>query len=363
MNSLSYDTPLYVFNGANAPKTGDIGIELELEGELSDPGLGWSYKGEGSLRGGGEYILKRPAPMAQLDKYLTSLRACLEKCKPRISIRCSTHIHVNIGTLTIKEAYYAAFAYYLLEDLLVNTQPKKRQGNLFCLRMSDAEMLEHDIRRSIRKEHYFGIFMPERHRYAALNLCAPMKFGSFEFRFLDAIVDTDVIKMWCELFYNLIHNGKKLPLSDLLTSYDALSPRDFLRTLLPQEAVEYVTKGLTNQDINRLLHVNYDFLYDMKNVFGPGKFQLPQGYWNPDYEPTKRGGKTTFSEAALAYQEAIDAGIGNQVPDQMNLYINTAHQAGNPSPTPTPWGTQTYVLGQATSINDVPDTPEPDDNF
>src|SRR5690606_25615934 len=127
---------------------GDIGLEIEVEGSLkaiadvhAQPKY-WTSKQEGSLRGGVEYVLYSPVPMKELPDALDEIGKVFEQC-PKIvrSIRCSTHMHVNVSDLTIQQIYNVIGYYYLIEDILVNTQGPVRKGNLFCLRMSDAEFL------------------------------------------------------------------------------------------------------------------------------------------------------------------------------------------------------------------------------
>lgn len=302
MQSLSsLDVPMWkLFGRAQPPKKGDIGIELELEGRLASPNDPWVYKEEGSLRGGGEYILASPVKLAGLKEALLTLQKTLDSCKPVISIRCSTHIHVNINELTARQIWQFCLAYYLIEPLLMRTQPDKRVGNLFCLGMEQAEAIFLDIQQDFSKsERPFKSFSKERNRYAALNLVAIGKFGSVEFRFFDAITDTRIIESWSRLLYNLVKVASGIAPMQLLKLYDELSPQEFLQMLLGEHANLVLEKFPNSSRINQLIHTNYDYVYELAHDLTNIKFEMPAHMWNedlidPDAPIRKKGSYTDY---------------------------------------------------------------------
>lgn len=224
---------------------GDIGIEVELEGGgnlklLPSIPKYWKAKPEGSLRNGMEYVLARPTPMSELPAALEEFKLSMDASKPKKTIRCSTHIHVNVLDKTVREVYNILAFYFLVEDLLVKTQGNVRMGNLFCLRMSDAEGMAPSIRRSIESEEYFRHFSMNHFKYGAVNLAAPSKFGSLEFRFLRPITDPDTLKFWCELFYTMIQKASKLSVETTTENVQKLSAKDFLKTVWSEEVVSFL---------------------------------------------------------------------------------------------------------------------------
>lgn len=266
-----------------------IGIEVELEGSLfgsSSRLVNWNVKPEGSLRNGGmEYVLRTPMNIAKLEPAYQEFDMLMSKSKPLATIRCSTHIHISVMDFTLTQIYNAMVGWYFLENLLVRTQPANRQGNLFCLRLSDAEEIAISIKDSI--EYHDGIytFHPERNRYAALNLCAITKFGSFEFRFLEAMTTSKAIDRWVKILYRLVNTAKNFKPSELLQMYEAKTALDFIGTLIGHEYVPYVTKGLMPGTITRLLHSNYDHIFEFSALLErKGKFELPRYMWNEDLE-------------------------------------------------------------------------------
>lgn len=282
--------PLYhiLGNPSNPFPNGHIGIEIELEGSLYGHGArlkNWTVKPEGSLRNGGmEYVLRNPANIADMDAVYKEFDMLMGNSKPLATIRCSTHIHVSVLDFTLTQIYNAMIAWYFLENLLVRTQPSNRQGNLFCLRLSDAEEIAISIKDSLDYNDGIYTFHPERNRYAALNLCAITKFGSFEFRFLEAMTSSKDIDRWVKILYRFVNTAKNFTPETLLQMYEEKTALDFIGTLIGHEYVPYVTKGLLPGTITRLLHTNYDHIFEFSELLKKQTFELPRYMWNEDME-------------------------------------------------------------------------------
>lgn len=368
-----FDTPFYRLFGKAKPVPGDVGVELELEGNLTFPeDPWWTYKEEGSLRGGGEYVLKKPVTMAVLPDVLLSLQKMLDAGKPKNSIRCSTHIHVNITDLTPRQVWQFLLAYYLLEPLLMRTQPKKRWGNLFSLTMEYAESIYIDLMRDSEaaKKLPFGSFVREYHRYAALNLVAINKFGSVEFRFLDAMTDTGLIQAWCRMLRMLVDRGAHTPPDQLLKMYDELTPQEFLSHFLGDGAnLVFNTVGRASQSLNSLIHTNYDYVYELAHMLLHQRFEMPSAYWEPDFAEEMEVAFTgnPFDWGAAADTAALQAntpvesvGIETQAPQVPpagnGIWNSVFTQAANPwinvPPPPPPPGTFVNVVNV---VDEVPD--------
>ena len=91
---------------------GEVGLELELEASNNLPprvdtnvkGVGWVAHADGSLRHGGlEYTLSAPCPREDVEPLLYGLFDEIKayKTKLKLSTRCSTHVHVNVSTMTL----------------------------------------------------------------------------------------------------------------------------------------------------------------------------------------------------------------------------------------------------------------------
>lgn len=271
---------------------GDIGVEVELEGSFSGLKDGyWTWKEEGSLRNGMEFVLINPVTVANLPKALDDFEAMMKNSTIIKSIRCSTHIHVNVEDLTMEELYNAITAYYLLEEILVRTQGPLRTGNLFCLRMSDAENISHDLRLSLKESAFILDFSQNEHKYGALNLAAPQHFGSLEFRFLLPMTTRKDIEFWSMLLFDLIRNGSRIPVTEQVRRMER-GPIDFVRELVGETRFKMLLDMLpASPSVEELLFVNYDHVMKIGNVLDnlkvKQKFKLPKHLWNPDIVSTE----------------------------------------------------------------------------
>lgn len=179
----------------------EVGIEIELEGQnlLPDrPIQYWDIKGDGSLRGiapgeAVEYALKKPVLREAVPKRLKYLKSKLTDLRavPQFSERAGVHVHINCQRLTSQEVVRFACMYYVLENLLVNWCGQTRVGNLFCLRLGDAEDTAHNLVHAKKMGNLHNL-LGDGHRYGSLNFGAIRRFGSLEFRALRS--DPDIVE-------------------------------------------------------------------------------------------------------------------------------------------------------------------------
>lgn len=278
--------------------TGDIGIENELEGigpageimPLNNSKF-WTDKVDDSLRSGTEFVLVKPVSIFHLSEAIEEFFRIIRNYNPRTSIRTSTHIHVNVQTKTVREVYNIIIAYYLIEELLIMTQPKERIGNLFCLRMKDSNAIFQFLKQSLvpEYEYFFSFFREENHKYSALNLCPVLQLGSLEFRFLAAILSEKEMLRWSVLFYELVSVASKIDMTKLLDLYDTIPVKQFLRQLLPSSP--WVYEGYTSGALNELLHTNYDSLRELARYYSKhhGNYHPAPNYWDDDEEEKVAG--------------------------------------------------------------------------
>lgn len=349
-----FDLTLTEFRGhVNQYPGRDVGIEVELEGSLKNISSPlWSVHNEPSLREGGmEFVLKQPLAYNEIDKALFPFDICMKASIPKPSIRCSTHMHINVMSFTIREIYNVMAAWYLLEPLIVSTQSSNRQGNLFCLRLQDAEDIFQSIVDSIRTENYVNQFVVERNRYAALNLVATTKYGSLEFRFLDAITSGGLLKTWVDIFYHICQTARVMTPKVLLQTYDDLSPKEFVAKMTTKDSARFITQDLSDNAINHHLHTNYDYVFELCQLLATKKFQMPKKYWQEDLEVPLTvgfdGTPTTATTTGLFYDDAPTLGInplGLHPPHGMSLE-DWLNQYG--ISTPTHW----EIIGGAQKLS------------
>lgn len=194
-------------------QTGEIGIEIELEGSSFPTKLEkyWQAKPDGSLRGVSiEYILTKPlsrSTYAKALKYLTN-----EQEERGTTLKntgnAGIHIHINVQEMSMVQVYNFICLYLIYEDILMSFCGESREGNFFCLRSKDAEYLLKVLIESAKEEHW-GNFRGGNLRYASINVGALSKFGSLEFRGMRSPTDNDTIILWVETLLKLKDAAKR----------------------------------------------------------------------------------------------------------------------------------------------------------
>jgi len=212
----------------------EVGIEIECEGHNLDIPLRyyWAKHQDGSLRGESiEYVLKQPISRGNTLKALEYLSKNLADNNSRVDVsyRTSVHVHLNSQHMKIRDIVNQICLYICFEELLLEFCGNSRVGNLFCLRVSDAENFLQHMRRFIRSGNLRSITNDDL-RYCAINVAALGKYGSLEFRSLRGTTDPQLIQQWIRML---------LDIRDAAQLYDNpqriceemshLGPRDFIR--------------------------------------------------------------------------------------------------------------------------------------
>jgi hypothetical protein len=219
---MNLNTSLRKF--ARRHSRGEIGIEVELEGDLflpTRPMSHWQQVEEGSLRHGGiELVMVNPVGIDLLPAVLQELFDILQKSTIKPSIRTSVHIHFNVLKWQVRDLYKLLMIYWLFENVLVRMHGKYREGNLHCLRLCDA----HGIFKSLLTDLINGTHFQEQsahgRRYSALNLASLPKFGSIEYRFLALPAQLSDITKWIYWMYHFSRRALSTPLEDLNTLWE-----------------------------------------------------------------------------------------------------------------------------------------------
>lgn len=196
----------------------NFGVECEVEGVGLPDIIGsraWRVEEDGSLRNGLEYVLRGALPMEHTIKALMTLFATFKKQGSQLqySFRTSTHVHVNVQDLEVKQIINIIFLYTLVEDLFMNYCDEHRRGNRFCLGFKEAEGLANKFCKIVRDvyqhqdEHAFMSLDQNSTKYAALNLYTLKKYGTLEFRSLEGTNNLDKIVLWLGAISNLVAVG------------------------------------------------------------------------------------------------------------------------------------------------------------
>lgn len=197
------DKKIYELFNVRRRENKHIGIEIEMEGENLPIGFSkfWDVTGDGSLRGTSrEFVLKAPCHKNKTKSRLDFLQQELKEMNAKLlpSDRCGVHIHVNCQDLTVTQVINFAVLYLVFEEILVKWCGENREGNLFCLRASDAEMLIQEIV-ICRMRGNLNSLQNDKYRYASINLSAIRKFGSVEFRAMGTPKKFASIQLWIDM--------------------------------------------------------------------------------------------------------------------------------------------------------------------
>jgi hypothetical protein len=251
-------------------QAGDVGIEIEMEGVglamLTEHGMGkhgadwpWQYKADGSLRGEScEWVLNRPVAKDKVNTVLSMLwesKDALRGARFNPSRRCGVHIHMNVQDLTELQVFNLIGTYLAFENLMVRWAGEDRQGNLFCLRASDARELI-DALVQAKQAGNLNVAMTDQIRYASVNINSIGRYGSLEFRALGTPAEPQKISQWVRMLYCI---------RDLSLEFKSL--RDLLYTLSASNAKEMIARTFGPRSVLRNIEGKEEMLRDgMRNV-------------------------------------------------------------------------------------------------
>lgn len=256
---------------AKKKKAGDVGIEIECEGEGFKEVFTevWTSKDDPSLRGTYpssriEYILVNPIPTSTVKAAVTELNAIVAGAKPDFSFRTSVHVHTNILEMTSDQILSFIYTYILLEEALLNFCGNSRKCNRFCLRVQDCDGLITALKPGFQQgvEAFLG-YEKNHVKYGSFNLASIRQYGSLEFRGMRGTLDVDTIDIWCNALISLRNfacNQK-----DVLAVHDAYitrGPEEFLKFVLGDLSKHFLYKNLV-----RDVHRNYSLAIDLPYVY------------------------------------------------------------------------------------------------
>jgi hypothetical protein len=217
-------------------KSGEIGIEVEIEGgHLCSPPSSSVWKGtqDTSLRGESlEYVLKEPlspeGALASVDELNTMLRQ--SGATIHDSIRAGVHVHKNVQQYNIIQLYNLIVTWLIFDEVMATFAGETREGNLFCLRATDAEYLIAMLK-TAAEENDLRYLTTDEIRYASINLASLSKFGSVEFRLMRTPTDVMEVKPWVELILKIVEFAESFSTPQhIVTSFSEINYTNFCRT-------------------------------------------------------------------------------------------------------------------------------------
>lgn len=214
----------------------DTGISCEVEAEFSreldvtKPYTNWRIMGDGSLRGYGyEFVTKTPAKsLHDFEKYFDELAPVLNK-NYKESNRTSTHIHINVLKWSEEQLYKFFLVYYLCENQLNRFAGVHRDGNLFCLALSDAESTLDGLKEIIDGEYNKVLQKFDQYKYAALNIANIPKIGTVEFRQFRGTKNVNEIIDWVSRLLKLIQYSHSFKSYESIMDSFLMNPVQFIK--------------------------------------------------------------------------------------------------------------------------------------
>lgn len=219
-------------------KSGLIGLEIECEGD-NLPEIDtqvWRSERDSSLKKANsyEYVLREPIPLNKLGKALLSLKGAIEENNGSIdeSVRAGVHVHINVQDMHVMHLFNLIVLYLTLEEVLVASCGSNRQGNLFCLRASDARYLINRIVSAIKAKRLNFLFTDDI-RYASINLKALYQYGSVEFRAMRSTPNFKLIEDWAYVLAKLKESASLFESPEqIMFNVSDMRARVFIKTYL-----------------------------------------------------------------------------------------------------------------------------------
>lgn len=194
-----------------------IGVELEMENIIYAtmiPSVAespyWEEHHDSSLRG--ESIeIKFALPLRGRDvevalKEFTN--DVIKQGRPSKSDRTSTHVHLDVNTLHPEQLYKFILLSIILERVLYRYAGYHRERSIFCVPFYKAhnhvEAILKFIEGPIAKiPRNVRAVTDDSSRYGGINLAAIRKYGTVEFRMLDAEFNYDKLVYWINVLLSI----------------------------------------------------------------------------------------------------------------------------------------------------------------
>ena len=317
---LNRKLPAHVKRRFNVPN--EIGIEIELEGQ----NFGrvnqdiWNKHQDGSLRRGGiELIFREPQKVGDVKGIMEAWADINKNAIIYPSIRTSTHIHLNMCQHTLLDLYKFLTFYYMVEDMLITSQGKDRESNLFCLSLADTEAFFEKIIQGIFTEDFLLNIAHSDTRYGALNLCALNKFGSIEFRFLKGI-DLNTYKdvwLWATELHRAFQIASEFDSpASILTLFRDVKNEEFLQTFFSANFINTILLPSVREKLglfwDSIINDRFHYVYRMVTALEP--------HINVSIDPLQLENKHLFKRPKI-YPANEDMVPNAQLNQEINVHV------------------------------------------
>lgn len=319
-------------------RAGDIGIEIEMEGNKFPRGSShgeahylpplWGYHADGSLRGedNAEYVLRKPLPFDNVEEQVNALFTCLDEFGSVLdeSNRTSVHVHLNVQKWHLNRLCSFMALYFSVEELLTAWCGDHRVGNLFCLRAKDAPGIITKIKRFIRTNGTSSL--SDGLHYSAMNAHAIAKFGSVEIRTLRGARDPETILKWVAILRQLYELSEQFEdPRTVCANFSGNGPMEYLQMVLGSHTNTILEGcGMDSQEVMSSLYEGIRLAQDVAYCRDWDEFKAMKV--TPD--PFGRSAKKVTKQLAMADTSWI---IGYDSPPPVATTSPSSNNSFSPS--------------------------------
>jgi hypothetical protein len=159
-------------------------------------GLCFRSRQDLSLRNHGFEYVSKPQPSKQFLENFKGLHKTLQLGPDAFSPRTSTHVHVNVSSLTVEETRTLVLLYALYEECFFMMVKPERRDNIHCVPLTETHLP------AIYKTELTK-YVQKWSKYTALNLLRIPDLGTIEFRHMHGTNDAEEMKQWLDVLNNL----------------------------------------------------------------------------------------------------------------------------------------------------------------
>lgn len=188
-----------------------IGIEVEVENYAPREATlnkAWTVTSDGSLRNNGAELITRPIQAMYAPPMLNYLFNQFLNIDCYFGTRTSIHVHLNVQDLTRAQALDFVLVYSVFEKLLYKFVGEGRQKNIYCVPLSDCDLLVNLI-------DYGETRNREWSKYTGLNTLPIHDKGTIEFRHMHGTTDIKKLSTWVNLITKLKEYVKRVGTSHI----------------------------------------------------------------------------------------------------------------------------------------------------
>lgn len=254
------------------PTNGEFGIEVEAE--FKRGASEEAFHGTKAFRAEGDGSLKKNG-LEFVSKGAFSFKDSVENLKTLFKIqdfgdnyypsgRTSTHIHCNMQHKTPEEILKILLLAYLLEPVVTRFGGLQREGNLFCLRLCDAEDGLRPVQNFIDKRYNDIQNQADNHKYAGINIAPLLRFGTIEFRCFEGTNRASRVVDWLKVCRCIIKEAERFDTLDEVWRKWTNDRRRLLTDVFRTEP-ELLEKIMVScgYDLEGLLDMNHSLVYSI----------------------------------------------------------------------------------------------------